>query len=202
MLLRLPSRRLFLLFFGLIVGLYLYAPSILLAQGDNLGVAIIIGERHAWMIESPEDWNLDQRNALASGLGAAFVPEWDSWSSSPVVMYANTIPKEFDTITVAGTIAADSVRAIQQFHASVKRQQPLGTIQGVDAEVCHVTRRDSSLFEAIAYINGPTAIAIIVLSSRDAEKFEDSLPSFARLVDSYEWITSDPEQIAELKGMR
>ncbi|MGE3801841.1 MAG: hypothetical protein AB7H80_12550 [Candidatus Kapaibacterium sp.] len=201
MLLRLPSRRLFLLF-GLIVGLYLHFPSTLRAQGDNLGVAIIIGERHAWMIESPEKWSLDQRSALASGLGAAFVPEWDSWSSSPVVMYANTIPKEFDTIAVAETIAADSVRAVQQFRSAVKRQQPLGTIQGVDAEVCHVIRRDSSLFEAIAYIDGPTAIAIIVLSSRNAEKFESSLPSFARLVDSYEWITSDPEQIAELKGMR
>lgn len=194
-----PSRAVCVLTGLFLVGIF--SATSLDAQGDNLGVAIIIGECHAWMIEAPEEWNLDQRGAKVSGLGAAFTPVGNSWSSSPVVMYANTIPKTFDSVTVASTIARDSVRAAGA-QALVKRQQPLGTIQGVEAEVCHIVRRDSSLFEAVAYINTPTAIALIVLSSKDIEDFNASLPSFARLVDSYEWITGDPARISELKDMR
>ena len=175
----------------------------LYAQGDNLGVAIIVGENDAWMIEAPEGWNLDQRAALAAGLGATFVPEGSFWSSSPVVMYANGIPKSTDTVTVASVIRNDSLKAISTDAGTiVKRSEPIGTIQGVDAEVCYIIRADSMLCEAIAYINGCSGIAIIVLSARNAGDFHNSLDAFSRLVDSYEWITSDPERIAELKRMR
>ena len=171
------------------------------AQGDNLGVAIIIGQNHAWMIESPEGWNLDQRGALVSGLGAAFVPEGRAWSSSSIVMYANGIPKTFDTVTVASIVYHDSLKAVKK-GATVRRSNPISTIQGVDAEVCHITANDSSSCEAVAYIDGPTVIATIVLSSRNSEDFLASLPAFTRLVDSYEWITSDQDRIADLKRMR
>lgn len=169
-------------------------------SGDNLGVAVIVGKNHAWMLEAPERWILDPSGASASGLGAAFRPESESWSKSPAVMYANTILKH-DSITLDRVIATDTQRAELRIpKMSVREVEPIGTIQGVDARVFHFVRSDSSLYEAVAYIDCPTAVALVVLSARTGKDFRASLDSFARLVDSYEWITSDPSRISGMEG--
>lgn len=163
---------------------------------QNLGVAVVVGKNHAWMLEAPEHWVLDREGAAASGLGAAFRPADQTWSASPAVMYANAIVKSGDSITVAGIIAADMERAATRIpKTTIKEEEPIGTIEGVDARVCYFVKSDSSLFEAVAYIDCPTVVALVVLSARNGKDFQASLRAFARLVDSYEWITNDPSRI-------
>ena len=179
-------------------------PSILPAQSgadttENLGVAVIVGKTHAWMLEAPENWILDPKQAEASGLGAAFYPSGETWSKAEAVMYANTIPKSSDSVTVRAVIAEDVGRAENRIpKTTVNEEAPIGTIQGVNAQVRYFARSDSTLFEAVAYIDCPTAVALVVLSSRSAKDFRSSLPAFSRLVDSYEWITDNPAQSARI----
>lgn len=177
-------------------------PSLLAQPSDasNLGVAVIVGERHAWMLEAPEGWTLDVSGARSSGLGAAFRPSDTSWTDAPAVMYANTVLKKEDSITLATVVAGDVSRAENRLpKTTVVEAEPIGTIQGVDATVRHFVRKDSSLCEAVAYIDGPTVVALVVLSARSGEDFRASLHTFARLVDSYEWITSDPASVRRMR---
>lgn len=175
-------------------------PLILYAQQspapDNMGIAVIVGKSHAWMLEAPEDWILDPQGAAAAGLGAAFYPTDQTWGSAPAVMYANAIVKSADSITVDHVIKDEMRRAAARLPKTEAREvEPIPTIQGVDARVCHFMKSDSSLFEAVAYIDCPTVVALVVLSARNARDFRASLGAFARLVDSYEWITNDPSRI-------
>lgn len=183
-----------------VVLLLLCAPFILHAQQspapDNMGIAVIVGKSHAWMLEAPEDWILDPQGAAAAGLGAAFYPTDQTWGSAPAVMYANAIVKSADSITVDHVIKDEMRRAAARLPKTEAREvEPIPTIQGVDARVCHFMKSDSSLFEAVAYIDCPTVVALVVLSARNARDFRASLGAFARLVDSYEWITNDPSRI-------
>ena len=179
---------------ALLLSLSLNAQTI--DNNDNLGVAVVVGHRHAWMLEAPEGWSLDVAGARSSQLGAAFRPSDQSWSRSPAVMYANSILKEDDSINLRSVIAGDAERAEQRLpRTEVVETESIGTIQGVDAVVRHYVRSDSSLCEAVAYIDGPTVVALVVLSARSGQDFRSSLKAFARLVDSYEWITSDPESL-------
>lgn len=181
----------------------LLTPGVVFGQPipqDNLGIAVIVGKTHAWMLEAPEHWVLDPQGAAASGLGAAFYPSTQTWNTSPAVMYANAIVKTGDSTTVAHVMADDAQRATSRIpKTAVTEMAPIGTIQGVEARVCYFVKSDSSLFEAVAYIDCPTVVALVVLSARNGKDFHASLGAFARLVDSYEWITNDPSRIS---GMR
>lgn len=182
------------------IPLLLCAPLFLRAQQspapDNMGIAVIVGKNHAWILEAPEDWILDPQGAAAAGLGAAFYPSDQSWSTAPAVMYANAIVKSADSITVDNVMKEEMRRAAARLpKTEVREMERIPTIQGVDARVCHFMKSDSSLFEAVAYIDCPTVVALVVLSARNAGDFRASLGAFARLVDSYEWITNDPSRI-------
>ncbi len=186
----------------LLLLLLTFSASHLSAQSD-LGIAVVVGENSAWTIEAPEGWRLEPAGAVAAGVGAAFVPEKEAWDSAPSVIYGITLPKRSGAMTIEAIMLNDSARTEQRRPGTiVTTADPIETIEGVSARVRHSTAADSSTFEAVAYIDGPTAVALVVLSSRTQEDFNASLDSFARLVDSYEWITADPAEIAEIKRYR
>lgn len=165
------------------------------------GLAVVVGETSAWMIEAPEGWDLEAAGAKAAGLGAAFIPEGTTWSTAPSILYGITIPKSTSAGSIEAVITEDSIRTERRQPGTiVEKADPIGTIQGVDARVRYCYAPDSSTIEAVAYLDGPTAVAVIVLNTRSIESFRASLAAFARLVDSWEWITSDPAEIARIRN--
>lgn len=174
----------------------------LYAQPDP-GIAVIIGENSAWTIESPEGWRLEPDGATMAGVGAAFIPADQQWSTAPSVLYGITLPKRSASTTIEDIMREDSARtAARRPGTLVRSADSLDTFQGVSAVVRHCISPDSTTVEAVAYINGPTAVALVVLSCRSLADFQSALPAFVRLVDSYEWITSDPAEIARIKSYR
>ena len=165
------------------------------------GLAIVVGETSAWMIEAPEGWDLEVAGAQASGLGAAFIPEGTTWSTAPSVLYGITIPKSSAAGSIETVMQDDSIRTERRRPGTrVQAAEPIGTIEGIDARVRYCFAPDSSTIEAVAYLDGPTAVAVIVLNTRSIDSFRSSLAAFERLVDSYEWITSDPSEIDRIRG--
>ena len=164
------------------------------------GLAIVVGEASAWMIEAPEGWNLEAAGAQASGLGAAFIPEGTTWSTAPSILYGITIPKSSAAGSIEAVMQEDSIRTERRRPGTrVQAAAPIGTIEGIDARVRYCFAPDSSTIEAVAYLDGPTAVAVIVLNTRSLDSFQASLAAFERLVDSYEWITSDPAEIDRIR---
>lgn len=184
----------------LLLLLLLLLPEPAAAQSID-DIAIVVGENSAWTIEAPEGWRLEAAGARAAGLGAAFVPEGTSWSSAESILYGITIPKSRDASTIGEIMRHDSIRTEgRQPGTVVVEAEAIGTIEGIDARVRHCYAADSSTVEAVAYLDGPTAVAVIVLNTRSIASFREALASFARLVDSYEWITSDPNDLARLRN--
>ena len=172
-----------------------------LAAQSVEGLAVVVGETSAWMIEAPEGWDLETAGAKAAGLGAAFIPEGTTWSTAPSVLYGITIPKPSPSGSIETIMQEDSIRTERRQPGTiVEKADPIGTIEGVDARVRYCYAPDSSTIEAVAYLDGPTAVAVIVLNTRSIDSFRASLAAFERLVDSWEWITSDPAEIARIRG--
>lgn len=186
---------------SLLLSVFLFSTTLPLRAQVASNVAVVVGVRSAWTIEAPEGWHLDGAAAVSAGLGAAFVPDDGSWGSSPAVMYAITLPKRSDTMSIGSVIRHDSIRtASRRPGTRVVITDPIETIEGVDALVRHCYPPSSSdPIEAVAYIDTPTAVACIVLSARTDADFTSALASFSRLVDSYEWITGDEGEIRRMK---
>ena len=187
--------------------LYLYLLSTLFAlqafAQSASNVAIVVSSQAAWTIEAPEGWVLDGVAARSNGLGAAFTPEDGSWASSEAIMYGITLPKQNDSMSIADVIRQDSIRTTLRHPGTVVEiADPIETIEGIDAIVLHCyppAKATNGTIEGVAYIDTPTAVACIVLTARTPKAFNNALDAFARLVDSYEWITGNVEQIKKIK---
>ncbi len=155
------------------------------------GSGIVYGETHAFCITAPHGWVLDNRAERNNGLHAVFYPEGSSWAKSAIVMYANAANKGPGQETVDELIAYDT----GQFKAKapklvVVELTPIKTTKG-SAKVLKFSGDQYNNTEAVAYIDSPKAVVMLVLTSRDEAGFNKSYPAFVALVESYRFLTSD-----------
>jgi len=176
----------------ILIGLILMAPQIPYASKMESGSGIVYGEQHAFMILAPVGWILDNESAADQGIHAVFYPKGSSWSKAPAVMYANAVRKREGTANVQEFINYDL--------AKFKKRNPkivmtvgraLKTEDGKTAQVRLFQGDRWGNQEAVAYIDEPAVMVILVLSARSQEAFQKSLPAFERLVASYRFFTDD-----------
>jgi hypothetical protein len=161
-------------------------------EGEQYG-GIIYGKNHSFMLTAPEGWIIDNKSGIPNGLHAVFYPKGSSWSKATAMMYANTASKK-----VAGneTIGKVIEYDISQFKKkspdlAVKDAEPLPISKGKKAIIKYFSGDNFNNHEAIAYIDENKVVVIIVLSSRSKEEFENSLPAFKELLNSYQFLTED-----------
>jgi hypothetical protein len=167
-----------------------FLATTLLGQTPG-GSGIVYGKDHAFAISAPDGWVLDNRAEQNNGLRAVFYPVGSSWAQSKVVMYANVASKSEGQKTVDELIAYDT----GQFRAkspklSVVELEAIQTKDG-KAKVLKFSGDQFKNTEAVAYIDSPKAVVMLVLTSRDYSGFEKTYPAFVTLVKSYKYFTSD-----------
>lgn len=172
----------------MICGLALAAESV---GRTSAGTGIVYGEDFAYAIQAPPGWILDNAAANAQGMYAAFYEEGRTWRTADTIMYANAACKQPGQQTVDELIAYD----VSQFQArapglKVTRARDLPTSERT-ASVRHFEGDEHGNFEAVAYIDEPKAMIMLVLSSRSKSGFEKAYPSFEKLVRSYRFLTTD-----------
>ena len=155
------------------------------------GSGIVYGKDHAFAITAPDGWVLDNQAGQNSGLPAVFYPVGSSWAKSPIVMYANTASKSPGQETVDELIAYDT----GQFKAkspklAVVELKSIKTKNG-KAKVLKFSGDQFKNTEAVAYIDSPKAVVMLVLTSRDKAGFKRTYPVFVALVKSYTFLTPD-----------
>jgi len=196
----------FLLFFALGLFGFLLSP----VRAEEMGTGIVYGDDHAFAVRAPRGWVLDNRSGVPDGLQAVFYPTGSTWRDSRAVMYVNTTGKHAkgegkssgSTGALQAFVAADVRRFRQESPGVFVSDSPsLTTKDGKTALIRTFTGDKWKNREAVAYIDEPTIVAMIVLSSRDEGTFEKCFPAFEQLVASYEFITTKPnlEKLKELQ---
>lgn len=162
------------------------------AQGPG-GGGIIYGPHHAFMIEAPPGWVLDNQAGRSDGLVAVFYQKGQSWRNGDAVMYVNTVvPDSGRTADPLRVIADDSLRFAQRApRIRIERRPSLHTKDGRTAYVRHFSGDPNGNFEAVAYIAEKTVTPLLVLTARSRGAFDEALPAFAQLVQSYSFFTAD-----------
>ena len=157
------------------------------------GAGIIYGAHHAFTVEAPPGWVLDNQAGQSSGLVAVFYRTGESWEHGTAVMYVNTSsPDSGEAADPLRVIADDSAHFVSEAPAiSIRSAPSLRTSDGRVAYVRYFAGGPSGRYEAVAYVAEKTLTPMIVLTARTQAAFEAALPAFAQLVRSYWFMTSD-----------
>ena len=162
-----------------------------LAPGPKSGLhALVYGPKHAYYIDAPPGWVIDLEHGRANGIGVALRRTSESWNTAEAVMYANAWEKSSRTPTLRAIIEADEANARSQSPGiKIARSAPLRTQDRKEATTEHFVGGGS--YEAVAYVEEDSVVALLVLHAHSGTSFRAALPAFARLVGSYWWRTSD-----------
>jgi surface antigen len=164
--------------------------------GPSDRTGVIFGPGHAFSLDAPDQWVLDNESGSAQGLQAVFYPVGKSWTNAPVVIYANVILKKNPRTENARTVAARDIADFRKKSPTLKVTDaaPLPTGDQVAghpkrAIVKYFSGDDFGNSEAVAYIDESKVVVMLVLSSRKETNFQPALPTFAQLVRSYRFLT-------------
>ncbi len=159
------------------------------ADEDGHG-GIVYGDKHAFMVQAPSGWVLDNSSGVGQGLHAVFYPVGSTWADSEVVMYVNTVARQDDQ-TLSDFIAWEQAEFRKHSpDLAIATLDPVVTEHGTRAELRQLTGDQHGNHEAIAYIGEDATFVMIVLSAKSGPLFEEALPAFRGLVKSYTFITS------------
>lgn len=176
-----------------LLGLLLLTPPTTFAAKWESGAGIVYGKKYAFLINAPAGWILDNESAASQGIYAVFYPKGSSWSKAPAVMYANAANKTTGGITNVQKLIDLDVAKFKKKNPKIviTEGQPLKTADGKIAQVRLFRGDQWGNHEAVAYIDEPTIVAILVLTSRSQTAFKESLPAFEKLVASYRFYTDN-----------
>ncbi len=161
-----------------------------LADSAEARTGILYGKDHVFCLTAPTEWVLDNSSGISQGLHAVFYRRGGSWRKSPTVMYANGAHKDTDAKQTFGEfLSADSPRFLKQNpDVHILNAPNISTDKG---KVAVVRKFIYSQYEAVAYVDEPKVVVLIVLTSRSQQEFDRSYSAFEDLVRSYWFITED-----------
>jgi hypothetical protein len=174
----------------IIVVFILITTSLIAQTKDSLraGTGILFGDHHAFSLTAPQGWVLDNESGVSQGLHAVFYPAGGSWEKSPAVMYGNGFDKDTTAHeSLQKFIADDSLRF--RGYSSKLTISELPPVKNKNGDSFKILQYFSDNYEAVAYIEEIESFSIVVLTARDKESYEKSLPAFKDLVASYWFIT-------------
>ncbi len=154
------------------------------ASGDYPS-AILYGANYAYLLSAPKGWVLDNSAGKPQGLQLVIYPTGRDWSSTPNGIYTATFDKP-DSSDFASVVRGDSLETVQNSPGvRFTAESPILTDGGATAKVW-TTRGDRwGNVDALAFIDQPHVVVVVVLTARSEEAFRLSWPAFVEAVKSY-----------------
>ncbi len=166
-------------------------------DSTNTGPAgIIYGPNYSYSLAAPEGWLLDNQTGKQQGLLAVFYKEGDNLQTSDVVMYSNTISKSATKPDLSAVIDYDLKgfkNAYPDLEISDAPDLATMDISGAKAKVKYEFNEPMTRYQAVAYIDTPNTVVLIVLDAKNKIAFDSNVASFEKLVNSYFYVTSKVE---------
>ncbi len=165
------------------------SPRTTIGQDSTaLQSGMIYGKNHAFFLDPPKGWVLDNSAGVSQGSQAVFYPIGGSWQNSSVVMYANVMDKEEETYNTFEKAIAYDISQFKERDSSVKIRDSSAIVLGNNKQAIVKTFFYSN-YDAVAYIDESKVVVILVLSARTEAQFKNSYFDFKELVKSYGFFT-------------
>lgn len=158
-------------------------------DSTDTNAGIVYGGNHAFIVQAPAGWVLDNSSGINQGLHAVFYPKGGSWERSPVVMYANGI--DIDSSETLDSFIDGDIMKFKNDHSGIKIEEIESIIIGEGARTAKAFKFNGGAypsFEAVAYIKESKNISIFVISSRNKDGLKINYPKFVELVKNYKYI--------------
>lgn len=146
---------------------------------------IVYSNGGAFLVTAPSGWVADKETGQQLGLCCVFYPAGQTWNDAESIMYPEIVEKNAQHRTLQDFMAFD----LEQFRMG----NPNLTFE--DSEPLHFGSKTALIryfqgvnkgsSEAVAYIDEPKTIAVLVLSSKTSVALNKSLPLFRDFVQSY-----------------
>ena len=165
----------------------------LTAEAQPRGTAgIVYGKEHAFSVQAPPGWVLDNKAGRSQGLHACFYEEGRSWASAETVMYANTASKRVQGQRTMEELMAYDVAQFRKRAPGLDVTPPVSMKTSTGTASVRLFKGDEHVnHEAVAYIDEKHTIVMLVLSARTEAGFRKAYPSFEKLVSTYKFLTAN-----------
>jgi hypothetical protein len=161
---------------------------------DGADCGMLYGIGHFLSICAPHGWILDNSVLSEQHIYAVFYPKGSSFSiakDTGTFMYANTARRE-ESSTIENFMKADEAEARQQYPQAVIQKGKLIPIKKeTPAPVLLFLPGGFGRYEAVAYIESPKVITMLVMTSKSKKSFDKDYPAFEELVKSYVFFGAD-----------
>ncbi len=164
------------------------------------GKGVLFGSDHTFAFTAIEGWVLDNQSGVNQGLHMTFYPKDQTWRDSPVIMYGRSVPlSHVENIKkqVENTVS----NFISKGNPNYKSEEKdIISVSGEkQAKVYHFSGDQWGNHEAVAYVKEIDTINYIVFNSRSKKYFDEYLPSFYKIVASYNNLYISPSEISPEK---
>jgi hypothetical protein len=146
-------------------------------QNSQFPAGLVYGPKAAFEISAPEDWILDNKAGLSSGLPCVLYLANSSWQQSPVIMYAKIASPTYKTVKEFTEFAYAEWKKLDP---NFKRER-LGNVS-IDKTYAAVVFKyvggQYGSYETTAYVQVENAVCYVVLSAKnetDYIKYADAL---------------------------
>jgi len=182
-----------------VLALSLTPASALITEG---GGGILYGQTYAFHVKAPKGWIFDNESGLQQGMDCVFYPKGQTWEDSPVIAYARARErtKEVQTADDAAKAAIDDFHAKGNPKYEGKRVKTIKTKNGKEGVIYHFSGDRFGNYEAMVYFVEEKTINMVILNARKQKAFENALPAFDQLAESYIFLGDSPLKGGEAKG--
>jgi hypothetical protein len=162
--------------FALIV--FSITPSIASANCN-----LLYGDYWAFVFSTPANWSSLCRAEKKYGMALAIWPTGSSFEQAPAVMYVSVNQKEGKSLTEFNKWSLETFRKAKP--QIVFKPLTFEAKSKLNAMHFSATGGPEGNFDRIAYIEGPSAYFMMILSAQSAEALDSALPAYRELFESF-----------------
>ena len=169
--------------------IFLLSTGLVWADRNDGGAGVVYGPGHAYWISAPLSWIFDNESGVGQGLHAVIYPKGSDWGQSPVVLYSSATAKGLGQ--TVHDIIKDDLAKFREHNPAVHMVEmaALTTKDGRQAEVREFTGDQWNNHEMVAYVDTPQVVCEIVMSARTDSAFQQGLPCFRHVVNSFLYLS-------------
>lgn len=168
-------------------------PAPVARAGDENVLTILYGDDHAFGIIAPTGWVIDDSSGLGYRIRAVLYPRGVNWKNATTIMYESCYHRDSRRPTALSAVLENDA-------AKFRARSPKGklttapavtTHKGKVAQVRLLAPTGGEPLEAIAYLEEPTLIVLLVLHAEQPQGFKDAYPRFRDMVTSYQLVAEN-----------
>ena len=166
------------------------------AANTDGATGLVYGDGFSYQVTAPAGWVLDTEAGVADGLSAVFYPAGRTWTNAEAVMYVHSMERPAGA-TLEQVIAGEAASFMHASggHPAVRAVGAVALESGIHAPVRLFSGDRYGNHEAIAYVETPTVIGLVVLSAHQQPAFDAALPAFRALVRSWQYAGSGGPEV-------